>query len=174
MPTIDRKKKLQVIPIVIAAPGNEVEIAAAVDKLYNKVTGIACSALGSAVGADEAVLQNSVFNRFEIDSDEVFPSGFEAKFIGIHRLKGVPPDELFYSNKDKIGQIIPFNGNNSTVNIKYKDGAFIAPGASYPYTLNVYLRLEQVSDEKENPLEKFKHFLAQSFEKWSKENASSK
>lgn len=172
MPTIDRKKKIQLITsIVIPAANTEVEVNNAfVDKQYPEVTGIFCSVIAKSPGGTDNVIENSVFNLFEIASDEVFPRGFEAKLIAISRNKDIPPDDMFYSNRDKFKEIVPFVGNASVVNIRYKDGGMGAAG-DYPYTLNVYMRLENPDKEKEKMMSRWMRFLKSLYDKWNKENA---
>lgn len=171
MATIDRKKKIQIIAaIVVPAANAEIEANNAfTDKLYPEVTGIACSIMAKSPGGTDDVIENSVFNLFEIDSDEVYPRGFEAKLIAMSRDQDVPPDDKFYSNRDKFGEIIPFNGNASVVNIKYKDGGMGAVG-DYPYTLNVYLRLEKPNEEREKMMPRWMRFLKSLYDKWDREN----
>ena len=119
-----RKIKYQIIQLVVTAAGNEISKSADTDKLYQKVTGIHVSA------TDAKGLTNSVFNKFDINSEEIYCVGFEAKKLS--------PENVAFS--ELWDRDIDEPAANSPVSLKYKDGA--AAGVTYPYTVNVYLRLE--------------------------------
>ncbi len=135
-----RLKYQRVLSLVIAAAGASVSIDAFADQLYKYCTGTVATITG-----DETAFQNSVFNKFEIDGQEVFPDGYEAKLIGSTQATDVPPNQKYYDFKDTNHILIPYPGNNSKVSIKYTDGS--AVGVVYPYTINVYLKLENMDEQ---------------------------
>lgn len=136
-----RVKYQLIASIVIAGAGGSGSVSAAqTDRLYNYVTGLAATIKG-----DENGFQNSVFNQFQIDSNEIFPEGYEAKLIGTTRNTDVRPNDKYYELQDGDGNRLLYPANNSKVDIKYADGSFA--GVAYPYTLQVWLRLENVDEE---------------------------
>lgn len=159
MATDKRKKYQRIVSQVIAAAGNSFNLnELATDKRYKYVTGYAVSILG-----DETGIRNSLFNTFEIDLKEVFPANFDAQFIFVGSNLDVSPNEKFYANLDLNGIPLVFPAQNSIVNIGYTDGSFA--GVAYPYTLNVWLRLENPT-EKETKLNEFMQFQQEQYEEW--------
>lgn len=127
----------------IAAAGNAAVLAnaAQTDEEYDYVTGVVCSIKG-----DESGIQNSVFNTFRINENTVFSKdAFEAKLIGTTRNTDVKPNDKFYAFEDGDGNRILYPAKNSKVDITYTDGSFA--GVVYPYTINVWLRLENVDED---------------------------
>lgn len=126
-----RPIKYQRIPLVMAGAGQSIStVGVTTDKLYHRVTGI------HATCSDVAGFTNSNFQKFEIDKQEIYPQGFEAKLIATGQ--EVNPN-------DKFDQDINERANESAIDITYKDGS--AVGVVYPYTVNVYLRLENTADD---------------------------
>ena len=97
--------------------------------LYKKVTGVC------AVIADETGVTKSKFTQFQIDGDDIFPNGFEVILLttGVD----VPPDDRFLKLDERA--------ENSIINMTYVDGT---KGTAYPYTLNIYFRLENPTETK--------------------------
>ena len=97
--------------------------------LYKKVTGV------YVVITDETGVTKSKFTQFQIDSDDIFPSGLEAILLttGVD----VAPDDKFLKLNERA--------ENSIINMTYVDGA---KGTTYPYTLNIYFRLENPEEIK--------------------------
>ncbi|TAL55244.1 MAG: hypothetical protein EPN86_03440 [Nanoarchaeota archaeon] len=124
-----RPIKYQIIKLSVTGAGS-FPISAETDKAYKKVTGIQFNS------TDSNALKDTVFSKFEIDSNEIFPDGFEVKLIqtGLE----VTPNERFYKVDERA--------EGSTVAGSYKDAG---NAAAYPYNAYIYLRLEnRVDDEK--------------------------
>ena len=150
-----RPIKYQLVPIIIPAAGNTISTANVVtDKLYKRLTGILITT------SDALGILNSTLEKFEIDKQEIYPKGLEAKIIATGQ--EVNPNE-------KFDQDINEPANESAVDITYKDGSFA--GVVYPYTVNVYLRLENTEDDSnELPRSKFIRALVRMM-KWNSESA---
>lgn len=121
-----RNVKYQLIQLTITGAGltastNDVTT----DKLYKKVKGIQVT-VSSAIA-----IEATSFDKFQINSQEIYPTGFEVKLISCN--SGVPPNERFDIDVDEPGA-------GATVDITVKDNSVAA--TVYPYTVNVYLRLE--------------------------------
>ncbi len=121
-----RPIKYQLLKLIITAAGN-FPINAEADKAYKKVTGIHLSS------SDTAALKDSVFTKLEIDSNEIFPEGFEVKMIRTG--EEVPPDERFYTLNERA--------DGSTISGNFKDAG---NAVAYPYNVYIYLRLENPID----------------------------
>ncbi len=135
------------------------------DQNYKYVTGVCVTITGADAAVQDAI-QNSILNKFEIASQEIFPQGFEPKLIFFRSDSDIPPDERFLSLRDVNGMLIPFPANNSTIDVTYQDGSFA--GIVYPYTVNVWLRLENIDEEMNRQSHKFLHFLWELFNKKDK------
>jgi len=122
-----RRKKFQLVKLVINAANAEVPINLETDKHYQKISGIVHTS------TDDAALKGTVFTKFEINSHEIFPEGFEVKLL--HTGLEVSPDERYHPLDEPAG-------GNLVVG-KYKDGG---NAAAYPYTATLTLKLEN-SDE---------------------------
>lgn len=122
-----RPIKYQIIKLVITAAGS-FPINAETDKAYRKVTGVQFNS------TDSNALKDAVFSKFEIDSNELFPDGFEVKLIqtGLD----LSPNERFYKVDEKA--------EGSTVAGSYKDAG---NASAYPYNAYIYLRLENRVDD---------------------------
>ena len=123
-----RPIKYQIIKLIITGAGNFV-IRAETDKAYKKVTGVQYS------GTDATALKDAVFNKFEIDSNEIFPEGFEVKLI--QSGQDVSPNDRFYDDIDE-------RADGSTVSGSFQDAG---NAAAYPYNARIYLRLENPQSE---------------------------
>lgn len=121
-----RKLKFQKIELEITAAALEISKEANTDRLYERITGI------HVMTSDSIGISNSYFNKFEVNGEEILCSGFEAKLLSTGQ--EVSPNEKFYKlNEPALG---------STVSIKYKD--FNTVGTTFPYTVSVMLRLENL------------------------------
>ena len=122
---ISKQIKYQIVRVTIPAAGEMVNINANTDKLYKKITGILVT-----VPHMVSFLNRSTLNLL-LNDKELFPDDFEVKLITCDSY--VPTNERFYL-LDEIA-------DGSTVKGKFKDGA--DAGVVYPYTANIYLKLEE-------------------------------
>ena len=125
-----RPIKYQLLKLAITGAGS-FPINAEADKAYKKITGILYSS------TDTNALKDSVFTKFEIDNNEIFPDGFEVKMIQTGQ--EVPPDERYYPLDER--------GDGSTIAGTFKDAG---NAAAYPYNVYIYLRLENPVDNDNN------------------------
>src|ERR1051326_8470539 len=120
-----RPIKYQLVPITISGAGvtgsNEVDT----DKLYERVTGIGVTA------TDDKGLSGATFKKFTIDRQEIYPEGHELRMINTG-------NDL--SPNDKYDDDIDDQAQASKVSVSVTDGSIA--GTAYPYTVTVYLRLE--------------------------------
>ncbi|MFN8208093.1 MAG: hypothetical protein U0T82_11885 [Bacteroidales bacterium] len=118
--------KYQILRVTVHAAGDTVNINATTDKMYKKITGILVVFPFYAYFAQRSTLSLSINDK------EIFPDEFDVKLIsyGI----GIPSNEQFY--------LLDEEAAGSTIKGKLKDGGEIF-GFPYPYTANVYLRLEE-------------------------------
>lgn len=139
-----RPIKYQLVTLTITGAGVSVSSSGVkTDKLYQRVTGIHVTA------SDANGLTNSTFQKFEIDRQEIYPQGFEAKLISTGQ--EVNPNDKFDHDIDEPA-------NDTQVDITYRDGS--AAGVVYPYTVNIYLRHENPCDDKESILPRAKFYRA--------------
>jgi hypothetical protein len=122
---ISKQIKYQIVRVTVPAAGAIVNINVNTDKLYKKITGILVT-LPHMV----TFLNRSALNIL-VNDKEIFPDDFEVKLITCDSY--VPTNERFYL-LDEIA-------DGSTVKGKFKDGA--DAGVVYPYTANIYLKLEE-------------------------------
>lgn len=115
------KKKIQLIEKEVPVSGATVRIIEDLNKDYDKLTGIA---LLDNFGLNSELVSSS------LDGSELFPKNFEALFLQSNVF--VPPDMRFFTIHDREAK-----GNK--LEIDFKDGG---TAGSYPYTLRIYLRLE--------------------------------
>ena len=122
-----RPIKYQIIKLTITGAGN-FPISAETDKAYKRVTGLQFNS------TDSSALKDAVFGKFEIDSNEIFPDGFEAKLIqtGLE----VSPNDRFYKIDERA--------DGSSVLGNFTDAG---NAAAYPYNVYIYLRLENRMDD---------------------------
>lgn len=119
-----RRVKYQIFSKAVGSAGAEVEITGNADSLYKKATGVWVNT------TDANGIKKSTFTKFNIDSQDVFPDGIEA--ILLNTGQDVPPDDR-YKELDERAE-------DTEVRFKYKDGS--AASVTYPYTVEIYLRLE--------------------------------
>jgi len=122
---ISKQIKYQIVRVTVPTAGAIVNINVNTDKLYKKITGILVT-LPQMV----TFLNRSALNIL-VNDKEIFPDDFEVKLITCDSY--VPTNERFYL-LDEIA-------DGSTVKGKFKDGA--DAGVVYPYTANIYLKLEE-------------------------------
>ncbi|HEY4785960.1 MAG TPA: hypothetical protein VIH57_07920 [Bacteroidales bacterium] len=120
--------KYQILKVTVPSAGETVNINVTTDKMYKKITGILAS-----FPFYISFLQKSTLS-LSINDKEIFPDEFEVKLISFG--PGVPTNELFY--------LLDEEANGSTIKGKFKDGTD-ALGFPYPYTVIIYLRLEDKS-----------------------------
>lgn len=118
-----RNIKYQVIKIVVPAAGNTITVAATTDRNYKSVKGIQVQT------ASIADLALSTFDKFEIDSQEIYPKDFDALLIASGN--EVNPNDRFDKDIDEPAE-------NSNVNIVFVDGG---QAPAYPITVKVLLKL---------------------------------
>ncbi|MGQ0829403.1 MAG: hypothetical protein ACT4ON_13525 [Bacteroidota bacterium] len=124
--TLLRNIKYQKIDLTIAAANDVVSTkGVTTDRSYKKVKGIQVTC------TDGEAHELGSFDKFEINSREIYCNGYEIKLIfsGID----VAPNERFDKEVDEEAE-------NSTVDITYRDKN--VAGTIFPYTVSIYLRLE--------------------------------
>jgi hypothetical protein len=114
------------IAFTVCTPGEIVSISEKIvfkdkDQIY--LTGI-------AVSSTEGAYLDSVFRKFHLNSEEIFPTDFAVKLL-LGPLN-IEPQNRFYPLKINFKTDI-------NVEIEYKDAN---SKASYPYDVRIYLRLE--------------------------------
>lgn len=124
---VNRAIKYQRILFVIAAAGQVVSSGAiTVDINYKTVSGI----LALSKDPARTAMDGLTFEKFEINNQEIYPEGFDVEILGFGRDTNV---------NDRFEKDVNEPGQNSTVDIKVKDGSIA--GQVYPYTVLVYLKL---------------------------------
>lgn len=121
-----RPIKYQIIKLAITGAGS-FPINAESDKAYKRITGIAYSS------TDTNAQKDTVFSKYEIDNNEIFPDGFEVKMISTGQ--EVPPNERYYPINERA--------EGSTIVGTVKDAG---NAGAYPYNVYIYLRLENPLD----------------------------
>jgi hypothetical protein len=120
--------KYQIIKVTVNAPGDTVNINVTTDKMYKKITGVLVSFPFYAYFAQRSCLS------LLINDKEIFPEEFDVKLISYGM--GVAANEMFY--------LLDEEAAGSTVKGKFRDGGDTF-GFPYPYSANLYLRLEEKS-----------------------------
>jgi len=118
-------QKIQLIEKEIPNANATVRINEELDKDYQNLTGIAVL---DNIGLNNILLHSS------IDGNELFPKNFEVSFFQSNLF--VAPNERFLTLKEKTAK-----GNR--LEMDFKDGG-TAP--NYPYTLKIYLKLNNKED----------------------------
>lgn len=131
--SILRKIKYQSFRLNVPAANAKVSTQsdAATVSNYEKVTGVQVS-VSNAIAAD-----TGTFDKFEIDSQEIYPPGFGVNVLSCGR--DVPPNDRF--DKD-----VEVRASNSPVNITYTDPN--TPGIVYPYVVVITLKLSNPTEFK--------------------------
>jgi len=114
-------KKIQLIEKKVEKPEQIVRISEDLDKDFDYLTGIAVL---DNIGLNSRLLSSS------LDGSELFPKNFEVRYLQSNL--SVPPDYrlLTLFGREAKGRKVEF---------EYQDGG---TAKSYPYTLFIYLRLE--------------------------------
>jgi hypothetical protein len=121
-----RPIKYQLIKLQITGAG-DFPISAEADKTYGRITGI------QITSTDTAALKDAVFKRFEIDSNDIFPEGFETKLLVTG--DGVSPNERFYDLNERA--------DGSTITGTFTDAG---NAGAYPYNARIYFKLENPTE----------------------------
>jgi hypothetical protein len=118
--------KYQIFKVTVTSAGATVNINFNTDKLYKKITGVLITVpyLMSFLNKSTLILS--------VNDQEIFPDEFEVKLITCDSY--VPTNERFYKLEEEA--------DGSTVKGRFKDGGAMN-GISYPYTANLYLKLEE-------------------------------
>jgi hypothetical protein len=111
------------IEVKVTEAGQEISFSHTTEIDHTRIIGIA--QVFSNVGA----IPNSTI-KLSVDSQEVFPTGFESKLI--YAGQEVPPDERFVRYIDREAKQIKVEGT-------FKDGGALTPFVAY--TANIYLRM---------------------------------
>jgi hypothetical protein len=117
--------KYQIIKVTVPEPGATVNINVTSDRMYKRIKGILICFPFYAYFTQRSAMSLSINDK------EIFPEEFDAKLIAYG--VGVPPNEMFY--------LVDEEAAGSTVKAKFRDGGDTM-GFPYPYTANLYLRLE--------------------------------
>ncbi len=115
------KTKIQLIEKQIDKELQEVRIIEELDSQYSLLTGIAFL---------DNISTNSLITSSSVNGSELFPRDFEVAFLQSNQ--NVAPNDRFFTLKG-----IPADGHD--LSLDFKDGA---GSRKYPYTLRIYLRLE--------------------------------
>lgn len=118
LPNVEYEK----IEISVDSSGKEIEFSHITEIDHNCIIGIA------QVFSNIEALPNSTL-RLEIDSQEVFPKGFESKMIFAG--DDVPPDDRFIRTVNR-------DVKQDRITGKFTDGGALE-GSFVPYTANIYL-----------------------------------
>ncbi len=95
--------------------------------------GVEINLVGIRVSGSDAaaIYSNSVFRKFEINSEEILSPDYPAKIFLCSMCS--PPSQRFYRMNLNCG-------SNPKFEIVYKDGGW--ENASYPYVVSIYLHFE--------------------------------
>ena len=117
--------KYQIIKVTVPSQGALVNINVNSDKLYKKITGLTITTPSTVPYLNMSTLS------LQVNDKEVFPDDFEIRLLTCDQ--SVPVNERFY--------ILDEVADGSTIKGKFKDGN--AAGSAFPYTVNLYLKLEE-------------------------------
>ena len=113
-------KKYQLIEKEVTKAGELVRISEDLDKDYKKLTGVS---ILWTMGEQNILVSSSISGK------DIFPKNLEVAFLQSNTY--VPVNERFFDLEEAA------NGNK--IELEYKDGG---GGKTYPYTLKIYLKLE--------------------------------
>jgi hypothetical protein len=122
--------KYQMIKVKVETPEQTVRFSAATDKLYSKVEGIYVS-----LPKDESHYGSTM--ELRIAEQEIFPEGFETKLLATDQ-SSTPNERFVIFDNDEVVE-----AGGSIIEGRFTDGGF-ADGITFPYTLNIYLKLKNV------------------------------
>ncbi|HEY4789104.1 MAG TPA: hypothetical protein VIH57_23810 [Bacteroidales bacterium] len=117
--------KYQIIKVNVPNQGAIVNINVNSDKLYKRITGIVITAPYTVPFLNMSTIS------LQINDKEIFPDDFEVKLLTSDQAVSV--NDRFY--------LLDEVADGSTIKGKYKDGNLNV--VCYPYTANIYLKLEE-------------------------------
>jgi len=120
--------KFQIIKVKVETKGQTVKFSAETDKLYQKIQGIYVS-----MPKDTSHFGSTLDLR--VAEQEIFPEGFETKFLAANQSSS-PNERFFMFDKDEV-----IEARGSHMEGRFVDGGF-DDGSTFPYTLNIYLKLK--------------------------------
>jgi hypothetical protein len=115
------RQKYQVIKLQITEAGQVKPLSTTTKQEHDRITGMFVN-----ISQQNALVGSMV--DLAIDDVEILPEGFEA--VLVNRAIGVGINQMPYE--------FDVRARNSKIKLVYTDGS--APGATYPYTVAVYLR----------------------------------
>lgn len=118
--------KYQIVKVTVPEPGATVNVNVTSDRMYRKITGVLVCFPFYAYFTQRSSMS------LLINDKEIFPEDFDVKLVSYGA--GIQPNEMFY--------LLDEEAAGSTIKAKFKDGGDTM-GFPYPYTANVYLRLEE-------------------------------
>ena len=117
--------KYQIIKVTVPSQGALVNINVNSDKLYKKITGLTITTPSTVPYLNMSTLS------LQVNDKEVFPDDFEIRLLTCDQ--SVPVNERFY--------LLDEVADGSTIKGKFKDAQTGA--TTFPYTVNLYLKLEE-------------------------------
>ena len=117
------KQKIQLIEQEITAPTSFITLSDELDSQFDFLTGIAFL---------DNIPEGSLLATSSVDGIELFPKDFETEFLKSNA--SVSPNERFFSIDKR-------EAKGNTIELGYSD-INRPESTTYPYTLRVYLRLE--------------------------------
>jgi len=117
--------KYQIIKVTVPNEGAMVNINVNSDKLYKKITGMTITTPSNAPNLNMSTLS------LQVNDKEIFPDDFEIRLLTCDQ--SVPVNERFY--------VLDELADGSTIKGKFRDGN--VGGITFPYTVNLYLKLEE-------------------------------
>ena len=121
-----RPIKYQIIRLSVTGAG-DFPINAEADKTYKKITGIQFTT------TDSSALKDAVFSKFDIDSNEIFPEGYETKLLVCG--EDLKPGERWEELDERA--------DGSTIAGTFTDAG---NASAYPYNARIYLKLTNPID----------------------------
>jgi hypothetical protein len=117
--------KYQIIKVTVPNEGAMVNINVNSDKLYKKITGMTITTPSTVPNLNMSTLS------LQVNDKEIFPDDFEIRLLTCDQ--SVPVNERFY--------VLDELADGSTIKGKFRDGN--VGGITFPYTVNLYLKLEE-------------------------------
>ena len=117
--------KYQIIKVTVPAAEAVVNINVNSDKLYKKITGMTITTPFTVPYLNMSSLS------LQVNDKEIFPDDFEVRLLTCDQ--AVPVNERFY--------LLNEVADGSTIKGKYKDNN--PSNGVFPYTVNIYLKLEE-------------------------------
>ena len=117
--------KYQIIKVTVPNEGAMVNINVNSDKLYKKITGMTITTPSTVPNLNMSTLS------LQVNDKEIFPDDFEIRLLTCDQ--SVPVNERFY--------VLDELADGSTIKGKFRDGN--VGGITFPYTVNLNLKLEE-------------------------------